>query len=88
MKLISFAVVSLLAITVSAQPPLSTSADKDVIKQKLKDLWAVYPAQNELVLKLREPSEVEQKEQAIRLAMKEIEGQLERKDLPESERRV
>ncbi|KAH6585468.1 hypothetical protein BASA61_006815 [Batrachochytrium salamandrivorans] len=85
MKLISFAVVSLLAITVSAQPPLSTSADKDVIKQKLQDLWAVYRAQIEVVLKLEEPGKAEQEEQAIRSVMKDIEEQLQRKDLSEGE---
>ncbi|KAH6585469.1 hypothetical protein BASA61_006816 [Batrachochytrium salamandrivorans] len=85
MRLISFAVISLLAITVSAQPPLSTSADKDVIEQKIQDLWAVYPAQHELVLKLEEPGKAEQEEQVIRSVMKDIEEQLQRKDLSEGE---
>ncbi|KAH9244507.1 hypothetical protein BASA81_018086 [Batrachochytrium salamandrivorans] len=80
MRLISFAVISLLAITVSAQPPLSTSADKSVIEQKIQDLWAVYPAQHELVLKLEEPGKAEQEEQVIRSVMKDIEEQLQRKD--------
>ncbi|KAH6587981.1 hypothetical protein BASA50_011001 [Batrachochytrium salamandrivorans] len=85
MRLISFAVISLLAITVSAQPPLSTSADKSVIEQKIQDLWAVYPAQHELVLKLEEPGKAEQEEQVIRSVMKDIEEQLQRKDLSEGE---
>ncbi|KAH6563973.1 hypothetical protein BASA62_008164 [Batrachochytrium salamandrivorans] len=86
MRLISFAVISLLAITVSAQPPLSTSAAKDAIEKKLQDLWTVYRAQIELITKLREPGKVEQEEQTIRSVMKEIEEQLQRKDLSESER--
>ncbi|KAH9244562.1 hypothetical protein BASA81_018029 [Batrachochytrium salamandrivorans] len=86
MRLISFAVISLLAITVSAQPPLSTSTAKDAIEKKLQDLWTVYRAQIELITKLREPGKVEQEEQTIRSVMKEIEEQLQRKDLSESER--
>ncbi|KAH6573809.1 hypothetical protein BASA50_002507 [Batrachochytrium salamandrivorans] len=93
MKLISFAVISLLAITVSAHPPLSTSTandapkcDKDIIKQKIRDLREAYPARIELVLKLGEPGEAEEKEQTIRSVMKDIKGQLKREDLLEGEK--
>ncbi|KAH9266680.1 hypothetical protein BASA83_010355 [Batrachochytrium salamandrivorans] len=93
MKLISFAVISLLAITVSAQPPLSTSAangtpqcDKDVIKQKIQELKASYPAQQEVVLKLETPGKAEREEQEIKSVMKDIEKELKRKNLPEYER--
>ncbi|KAH9250021.1 hypothetical protein BASA81_012214 [Batrachochytrium salamandrivorans] len=66
MRLISFAVISLLAITVSAQPPLSTSADKDVITHKIQELWAAHQEQHKVVLKLEEPGKAEQEEQAIK----------------------
>ncbi|KAH6567052.1 hypothetical protein BASA62_006344 [Batrachochytrium salamandrivorans] len=72
MKLISFAVISLLAITVSAHPPPSTSAandapqcDTDVITQKIRELTAVQQAQQELITKLKVPGKAEQEEQAI-----------------------
>ncbi|KAH9247465.1 hypothetical protein BASA81_014948 [Batrachochytrium salamandrivorans] len=93
MKLISFAVISLLAITVSAHPPPSISAandapqcDKNAIKQKIQDLAAAHQEQHKVVLKLEEPGKAEQEEQAIKSVMKTIEEQLKRKDLPESER--
>ncbi|KAH6561298.1 hypothetical protein BASA62_009907 [Batrachochytrium salamandrivorans] len=86
MRLISFAVISLLAITVSAQPPLSTSADKDVITHKIQELWAAHQEQHKVVLKLEEPGKAEQEEQAIKSVMEHIEEQLKRKDLPEYER--
>ncbi|KAH6588919.1 hypothetical protein BASA50_010406 [Batrachochytrium salamandrivorans] len=73
MKLISFAVISLLAITVSAHPPPSTSAandapqcDTDVITQKIRELTAVQQAQQELITKLKVPGKAEQEEQAIK----------------------
>ncbi|KAH6587950.1 hypothetical protein BASA50_010969 [Batrachochytrium salamandrivorans] len=93
MRLISFAVISLLAITVSAQSPPSTSTandapkcDKDAIKKKIQDLRAAYAAQDELITKLREPGKVEQEGQAIMSVMKEIEEELKKKDLPEGEK--
>ncbi|KAH6563467.1 hypothetical protein BASA60_010711 [Batrachochytrium salamandrivorans] len=93
MRLISFAVISLLAITVSAHPPSSTSAavdapkcDKDVIMHKIQELKASYPAQIEEVLKLEEPGKAEREEREIRSVMKTIEEQLKRKDLLEGER--
>ncbi|KAH6589005.1 hypothetical protein BASA50_010333 [Batrachochytrium salamandrivorans] len=93
MRLISFAVISLLTITVSAQPPLSASAandvpqcDRDVIKQKIQELKASYPAQQEVVLKLETPGKAEREEQEIKSVMKDIEKELKRKNLPEYER--
>ncbi|KAH6601364.1 hypothetical protein BASA61_001996 [Batrachochytrium salamandrivorans] len=93
MKLISFAVISLLAITVSAHPPPSTSAandapqcDTDVITQKIRELTAVQQAQQELITKLKVPGKAEQEEQAIKSVMKTIEKELKRKDLSEDER--
>ncbi|KAH6561341.1 hypothetical protein BASA50_002674 [Batrachochytrium salamandrivorans] len=86
MKLISFAVIALLAITVNAQPPLSTSADKDVIKQKIRDLRATHQEQHRLVFELREPSEVEQEKHKILSVMEEIEKELKRTDLLEGEK--
>ncbi|KAH6589560.1 hypothetical protein BASA50_009971 [Batrachochytrium salamandrivorans] len=93
MRLISFAVISLLAITVSAHPPLSTSAtndapqcDKDVIKHKIRELTAVYPAQKELIKTLETPGKAEREEREIKSVMKTIEEQLKRTDLPERER--
>ncbi|KAH9249947.1 hypothetical protein BSLG_004678 [Batrachochytrium salamandrivorans] len=93
MKLISFAVISLLAITVSAWPPNSPSAandvpqcDRDVIKQKIQELKASYPAQQEVVLKLETPGKAEQEEQEIKSVMRDIEKELKRKNLPEYER--
>ncbi|KAH6576954.1 hypothetical protein BASA60_004297 [Batrachochytrium salamandrivorans] len=93
MKLISFAVISLLAITVSAHPGLGTSAtndapqcDKDVIMQKIQELTAAHKTQQELITKLEEPGKAEREEQEIRSVMKTIEKELERTDLPERER--
>ncbi|KAH9263717.1 hypothetical protein BASA83_012866 [Batrachochytrium salamandrivorans] len=93
MKLISFAVISLLAITVSAHPGLGTSAtndapqcDTDVITQKIRELTAVQQAQQELITKLKVPGKAEQEEQAIKSVMKTIEKELKRKDLSEDER--
>ncbi|KAH9251202.1 hypothetical protein BASA81_010981 [Batrachochytrium salamandrivorans] len=93
MRLVSFAVISLLAITVSAHPPPSTSAtndapqcDKDVITQKIRDLRAVQQAQQDLITNLEVPGKAEQEEQTIRSVMKTIEDQLKKKDLPEDER--
>ncbi|KAH6589556.1 hypothetical protein BASA50_009967 [Batrachochytrium salamandrivorans] len=93
MKLISFAVITLLAITVSAHLPLSTSAtndapqcDKDVIEHKIEELWAVYPAQKELIKTLENPGKAEREERAIKSVMETIEEQLKRTDLPERER--
>ncbi|KAH9270550.1 hypothetical protein BASA83_007363 [Batrachochytrium salamandrivorans] len=93
MRLISFAVISLLAITVSAHPPPSTSAaddapqcDKDVIMHKIRELTAAHKAQIEVVLKLEEPGKAEREERAIKSVMKTIEKQLKRKDLLEGEK--
>ncbi|KAH9264202.1 hypothetical protein BASA83_012342 [Batrachochytrium salamandrivorans] len=75
MKLISFAVITLLAITVSAQILPSTSAtndapqcDKDVIKHKILELTAAHKAQQELIKTLEEPGKAEREEQEIKKA--------------------
>ncbi|KAH6565901.1 hypothetical protein BASA50_006148 [Batrachochytrium salamandrivorans] len=93
MRLISFAVISLLAITVSAYPGLGTFAtndapqcDKDVIMHKILELTAAHQEQQELIKTLEEPGKAEREEQTIRLVMKTIEKELERTDLPEYER--
>ncbi|KAH6589547.1 hypothetical protein BASA50_009958 [Batrachochytrium salamandrivorans] len=93
MKLISFAVISLLAITVSAHPGLGTSAtndapqcDTDVITQKIQELTAARQEQQELITKLKTHGKAEQEKQAIRSVMKTIEDQLKKKDLSEDER--
>ncbi|KAH6567739.1 hypothetical protein BASA50_002835 [Batrachochytrium salamandrivorans] len=93
MKLISFAVISLLAITVSAQTHPSTSTatdapqcDKDVITHKTQELKASYQEQHKLVLKLETPGKAEREEQEIKSVMKTIEEQLKRKDLSRGER--
>ncbi|KAH6564288.1 hypothetical protein BASA50_010964 [Batrachochytrium salamandrivorans] len=86
MRLISFAVISLLAITVSAHLPPSTSADKAAIEQKIQDLTAAHQVQCALVTKCREPNEVEEKEQAIRSVMEDIKEELKKKNLPEGEK--
>ncbi|KAH6581728.1 hypothetical protein BASA61_008947 [Batrachochytrium salamandrivorans] len=93
MRLISFAVISLLAITVSAQPPPNTFAaddapqcDKDVIMHKIRELATAHKAQQELIKTLEEPGKAEQEEQIIKSVMKEIEEQLKRTDLLEGER--
>ncbi|KAH6576994.1 hypothetical protein BASA62_001104 [Batrachochytrium salamandrivorans] len=93
MRLISFAVISLLTITVSAHPPPSTSAandapqcDKDVITQKIQELTAAHQEQQELITKLEEPGKAEQEKRAIKSVMKTIRKQLKRKDLSEDEK--
>ncbi|KAH6566844.1 hypothetical protein BASA62_006474 [Batrachochytrium salamandrivorans] len=93
MKLISFAVISFLAITVSAHPGLGTSAatdapqcDKDVITQKIQELTTAYQEQQELITKLETPGKAEQEEREIRSVIKTIEKQLKKKDLSEDER--
>ncbi|KAH9264632.1 hypothetical protein BASA83_011884 [Batrachochytrium salamandrivorans] len=90
MRLISFAVISLLAITVSAQPPPNTFAaddapqcDKDVIMHKIRELATAHKAQQELIKTLENPGKAEQEEQIIKSVMKEIEEQLKRTDLLE-----
>ncbi|KAH9274164.1 hypothetical protein BASA83_003468 [Batrachochytrium salamandrivorans] len=73
MKLISFVVISLLAITVSAQPPPSTSAanhapqsEQEKPDAKLVELRAKYERlQSELALKLEELEKVEKRKRAI-----------------------
>ncbi|KAH9244504.1 hypothetical protein BASA81_018083 [Batrachochytrium salamandrivorans] len=93
MRLISFAVISLLAITVSAYPGLGTSAaddapqcDRDVIKQKIQELAAAHQEQHKLIKTLEELGKVEEKEIGYRLKIEHIKTLLEREDLPEDER--
>ncbi|KAH6574070.1 hypothetical protein BASA60_005705 [Batrachochytrium salamandrivorans] len=93
MKLISFAVITLLAITVSAQILPSTSAtndapqcDKDVIKHKILELTAAHKAQQELIKTLEEPGKAEREEQEIKSVMEEIEKELKKTGLPRGER--
>ncbi|KAH6600541.1 hypothetical protein BASA61_002251 [Batrachochytrium salamandrivorans] len=93
MRPISFAVISLLAITVSAHLPLSTSAtndapqcDKDVIMHKILELTTAHKAQQELIKKLEEPGKAEREEQEIKSVMEEIEKELKKTGLPRGER--
>ncbi|KAH6566563.1 hypothetical protein BASA50_008859 [Batrachochytrium salamandrivorans] len=85
MKLISFAVISLLAITVSAQKPTRPStaddapqSDQKLIRDKLQELTAAHPEQQKLILKLGGLEEMEEKELEARLQMEGLESILER----------
>ncbi|KAH6564556.1 hypothetical protein BASA83_011703 [Batrachochytrium salamandrivorans] len=77
MKLISFAVVSFLAITVSAQPPIDSASnsalqhDQEVL-DKIQELTTAHEAQKELVLELGNLEKLEQMEQETSLAMKKL----------------
>ncbi|KAH6567521.1 hypothetical protein BASA50_004351 [Batrachochytrium salamandrivorans] len=88
MKLISFAVISLLTITVSAQILPGTSAakyalqsDQNLIHDKIRELTESCQIQQELVLKLRKPGKVEEKERETRLQMEKLEKEFETSDL-------
>ncbi|KAH6593026.1 hypothetical protein BASA50_007659 [Batrachochytrium salamandrivorans] len=84
MKLISFAVVSLLGIVVSAYPGLGTSdaddaqqLDQYVIKDKIRELTEAHQLQQELIFKLGGLGEVEYRERETKSTMKELWGILE-----------
>ncbi|KAH6593019.1 hypothetical protein BASA50_007651 [Batrachochytrium salamandrivorans] len=79
MKLISFAVISLLGITVSSQILPSTSAaddtlqsDQNLIRDTIQKLEAAYPAQQEVVSKIRGIEELEHEEWETRLMMERL----------------
>ncbi|KAH6567008.1 hypothetical protein BASA50_007468 [Batrachochytrium salamandrivorans] len=89
MKLISFVVISLLAITVSAQPPPSTSAanhapqsEQEKPDAKLVELRAKYERlQSELALKLEELEKVEKEEKVAMSVVKSLSKKLEKSSL-------
>ncbi|KAH6583363.1 hypothetical protein BASA50_007661 [Batrachochytrium salamandrivorans] len=85
MKLISFAVVSLLVITVSAQiltkPPASNyvlQPNQDSIDEEIQELTTAYQLQREVVNTIGGLEELEQEEMRYKLVMKDFESRLER----------
>ncbi|KAH6566558.1 hypothetical protein BASA50_008864 [Batrachochytrium salamandrivorans] len=79
MKLISFAVISLLTITVSAQILPGTSAakyalqsDQNVIHDKIRELTTIEQEQEKLVLELGKSANVERWEKKARLVMERL----------------
>ncbi|KAH6596716.1 hypothetical protein BASA61_003434 [Batrachochytrium salamandrivorans] len=83
MKLISFAVISFLAITVSAYPGLGASAaddtlqsDRDLINDKIDEFTTAHQLQEELVLTISGFEEVKEKEQEAKSVMKGLAGRL------------
>ncbi|KAH6586441.1 hypothetical protein BASA50_000397 [Batrachochytrium salamandrivorans] len=88
MKLISFAVISLLAITVSADSPPSTStvkyalqSDQDLIQEKLQDLTTAYQIQEDLALKLGGLEELEKEERETKLIVEGLKNGFKRQTL-------
>ncbi|KAH6583367.1 hypothetical protein BASA60_001491 [Batrachochytrium salamandrivorans] len=93
MKLISFAVISLLGIVVSAYPGLGTSdaddahqPDQYVIKGKILELTKSYHIQQELIFKLGRLGEVEYRERETKSSMKELWGILEKNIVVDDEK--
>ncbi|KAH6596517.1 hypothetical protein BASA50_005067 [Batrachochytrium salamandrivorans] len=89
MKLISFAVISLLAITVSAHKPKKSSDDKsalcrnqNVIEEKIQELEKDYKVKQEAVLKLGGLKAMGKKEQEAISVMEELEEELKKGFLP------
>ncbi|KAH6593041.1 hypothetical protein BASA50_007674 [Batrachochytrium salamandrivorans] len=81
MKLISFAVISLLAVTVSAhlptRPPASNYVlqnDQDAVEEKIQELTTAYQEQQEAILKIVGPEKVERKEIGSTPAMEDIDS--------------
>ncbi|KAH6562906.1 hypothetical protein BASA62_008854 [Batrachochytrium salamandrivorans] len=85
MKLISFAVISFLAVTVSAQIPTRPSAanyvlqpDQDSIDEEIQELTTAYQSQQEVVLKLGGLEELEQEVMKYKSVVKEFGDRLEK----------
>ncbi|KAH6586132.1 hypothetical protein BASA50_000598 [Batrachochytrium salamandrivorans] len=88
MKLVSFAVISLLAITVNAQILSSASdakyalqSDQNTIEDKIQELEAYYKTKKEAVFNIVELEELEQKERETKSVMKDIEEELKNDSL-------
>ncbi|KAH6583735.1 hypothetical protein BASA50_009262 [Batrachochytrium salamandrivorans] len=93
MKLISLAVISFLAIGVSAYPGLGTSAaddaqqpDQKLIQDKLQELTTIEQEQEKLVLELGGLEEVEEKERETRSKMEDAEKELKDDSLSKVDR--
>ncbi|KAH9247637.1 hypothetical protein BASA81_014769 [Batrachochytrium salamandrivorans] len=89
MKLISLAVISLLAITVNPHKPKKSSSanhalyhNQNTIEDKIQELEAGYKVKQEAVLKLVELEELEQKERETKSVVKDIEEELKNDSLP------
>ncbi|KAH6583081.1 hypothetical protein BASA61_008192 [Batrachochytrium salamandrivorans] len=88
MKLISFAVISLLAVTVSAQILPSTSAtddalqcDQNPVQEKIQELTISYQLQEELALELEGFEELKKEELETKLIMDGLKNGFKRKGL-------
>ncbi|KAH6590601.1 hypothetical protein BASA50_009250 [Batrachochytrium salamandrivorans] len=93
MKLISFAVVSLLAITVSAHKPkrpfsfkYARQHNQDVVEVKIEKLEEDYRAKQEAILKLEGLKDAEYKERTTKSIMEKLEKELKNDSLSEDKK--
>ncbi|KAH6596501.1 hypothetical protein BASA50_005051 [Batrachochytrium salamandrivorans] len=94
MRLISFAVISLLAITVSAHKPKRSSSvkyarqhDQDLVQKKIQELTEAYQEQQEVIFKIGELEEMEQEELGARVKMEGLANRLTEEHLLGDEKR-
>ncbi|KAH9247635.1 hypothetical protein BASA81_014767 [Batrachochytrium salamandrivorans] len=89
MKLISLAVISLLAITVNPHKPKKSSSanhalyhNQNTIEDKIQELEAYYKTKKEAVLKLERFEDAERKERTTKSIMETLEEELKNDSLP------
>ncbi|KAH6567522.1 hypothetical protein BASA62_006055 [Batrachochytrium salamandrivorans] len=95
MKLISFAVISFLAITVSAQPGLGTSdanyvpqPDQEVVGSELERFVVDCEAKQALVTELSTSGQVEKDEKDYKLVLEFARGELKQEGLSDEDKKV